>query len=334
LGDLDQGATAEIDAIDTPEVSMEDTIRDTLRDITDRDTDNNQVEDDSAAAPVVAELTEDSTPDDKLPQVADSTAVAEVSAPNTWKKEAAEAFKKADPIIRAEVERREADFHKGIEQYRQAATYAHNVDQALAPFKQTLQNLGLSPEKAITELMTVDHKLRYGSQVDKEMTFAHLAHVYGVNLNSVNQTLQNTDPKVYTLEQQNQQLQRQLQEHQNSVNQQEFNALNNDIESFAADPKHSHFDSVRGHMAALLQAGQAKDLPDAYEQAIYANPVTRAAVLQQQAAAAREEASKKAQAAKLAAGVNIRSRAALPTTQPVTSIEDTIRDEFRRLTGT
>src|SRR4051812_32609923 len=123
MDDLDQGATAEIDAIDTPVESMEDTIRDTLRDITSRD--DATVSDDSAI-PVVAESKQDSKPDTKLDLDAETstdTAEAQSALPNTWKKEAAEAFAKADPIIRAEVQRREADFHKGIEQYRQAATY-------------------------------------------------------------------------------------------------------------------------------------------------------------------------------------------------------------------
>jgi hypothetical protein len=86
-------------------------------------------------------------------------------------------------------------------------------------------------------------------------------------------------------------------------------------------------------MSALLQAGQAKDLADAYEQAVYANPTTRAAVLQQQAAAQREEAAKKAQAARAAASVNVPRRPAMPTAQPIGSMDDTIRETFRRLTG-
>ena len=58
-----------------------------------------------------------------------------------------------------------------------------------------------------------------------------------------------------------------------------------------------HFEAVREDMAALLQAGRAKDLKDAYDMAVYANPQTRQALLEQQ----RQEALKQAQSAAIAA---------------------------------
>lgn len=87
-------------------------------------------------------------------------------------------------------------------------------------------------------------------------------------------------------------------------------------------------------MAALLQAGLAKDLNDAYAQAVYANPATRAAVSQQQAKAQREASAQKAAAAKQAASVNVRSRPALAADVPAgQSMEETIRAQLRRLTS-
>ena len=82
------------------------------------------------------------------------------------------------------------------------------------------------------------------------------------------------------------------------------------IIKFAGDPLHNHFESVKGHMSALLQAGQADDLASAYEQAIYANPTTRALVLAEQQTKAKAEATQKAQAAKNASSVNTRNRPA------------------------
>jgi hypothetical protein len=84
-------------------------------------------------------------------------------------------------------------------------------------------------------------------------------------------------------------------------------------------------------MSALLQAGTAKDLADAYEQAIYANPTTRALVLAEQQAKAKEEATQKAQAAKQAASVNTRNRPSMPVSQPIGTMDDTIRATLRRL---
>ena len=332
MDELDQGATAEII---TPEVevedkpkSMDDTIRETLRSLQDKgaivpDEDKAPIEknDSIKDAPIVG----------KTPS--ESSAVIETKAPNTWKKEAQEAFIKADPVIRAEVERRESDFHKGIEQYKQAATFAQNIDQAISPYKSTLQTLGISPEKAISELMAADHRLRYGSPQEKVAYLAQLAHAYGVDTSQAAELQKNTDPRMFALEQENQQYKNHLQNQQLMGQQQQEQALHSEIATFAADPKHSHFDSVRGHMSALLQAGQAKNLADAYEQAIYANPTTRTAVLQQQATEQKVEAAKKAQAARNASSVNIRSRASVPAIQPIGTMDDTIRAAYRRLTG-
>jgi hypothetical protein len=342
MDNLDSGATTEIENIEIPEeqpMSMDDTIRDTLRSIQEK---NAEIPAEQSEVPLDASQKAERIRDAKgkfaeKPLIADpnkpENAPAEIKAPNTWKKEAQDAFIKADPLIRAEVERREADFHKGIEQYRNAASFAQNIERAITPYIQTIKSLGLTPEVAISELMAADHKLRYGSAAEKTAYLAQLAHNYGVDLTQSAQTQQKIDPRVYQLEQENIKYRNFLQNQQLMGERQQEQTLNSEIAQFAADPKHSHFESVKSHMAALLQAGQAKDLSDAYEQAIYANPTTRATVLQQIAIEQREENAKKAQAAKNAASANLRKRPSMPVSKPIGTMEDTIRDTFRRLTG-
>lgn len=330
MSDIDQGATPEVEKpeveIEQPK-SMDDTIRETLRSLQDKGAEiSTEAPEDEKADKIRDEsgkFASDKTPAEPVAQ--------EIKAPNTWKKESHDAYAKADPVLRSEIERREADFHKGIEQYRQAATFAQSIDAAISPYKQTLQSLGVAPEKAIAELMAADHRLRYGSAAEKSQYFAQLAHSYGVDIAQTAEI--KVDPQKYELEQQNNQL-RQYYENTQLMNQrQQEQSLNSEISAFAADPKHSHFEQVKGHMAALLQAQQAKTLDDAYEQAIYANPATRAAVLQQQATEQKAESAKKAQAAKDAASVNMRSRASIPASQPIGTMDDTIRATYRRLTG-
>lgn len=336
----DNGATPEIEKVidATPEVveapkSMDDTIRETLRSMQDKSVEPSDVP---------------ATPEEKAQRIrdeqgkfaaketpADDAVPAEPAepikaAPNTWKKEAHEAWIKADPVLRSEVERREADFHRGIEQYKQAAQFAQTIQQAVAPYQATLTSLGISAEKAVGELMAADHKLRHGSPQEKNSYFAQLAQTYGIDLGQV-QNAPPIDPNLSALQQRIQQLEGTLQQ-QSLVGKQESEAaLNSEIASFSADPSHSHFESVKGHMVALLQAGQAQSLSDAYEQAIYANPATRALVLAEQQAKARSEATKTAQAAKQAASVNVRSRPSMPVSQPIGSMDETIRATLRRL---
>lgn len=329
---VDGATPEEVIEVEQP-ATMEDTLRDTLRDIAARNAPPEVPEE--VIPPEAAKPAAEGKPRDEAgkfkaeaaPAVPESVATPEVAAPNTWKKEAAAHFAALPAEVRAEVARREADFHKGIEQYRQAATFAQTMEKAITPYAATLQSLGITPDKAVAELMASDHRLRYGQPAEKLATIRGLAQHYGVDLSQLGQTQeqQYVDPNVTALQQQVQQLTQHLQQQQLTGQQQAQESLTSEISAFAADPSHSHFESVKGHMAALLQAGQAKDLPDAYEQAVYANPVTRAAMLQQQAAQQREEAAKAAKAAKNAASVNVRTRASMPVSQPIGSMEDTMR---------
>lgn len=333
-----EGATPEVEAGQPEEPkAMEDTIRETLRSLQDK----GAVIEDPPETPATPEEKAERIRDEKGKFAKSAEAPAEPAsadaapvraAPNTWKKEVAEKWGTLPPEVQAEVERREADFHKGIEQYRSAAQFAQAMERAISPYAATLQSLNITPDKAVSELMAADHRLRYSSQQDKLTYFGQLAQSYGVDLAQLPQHEQQPiDPNVSALQQQVQQLQGYLQNQHLMSEQQTVAQLNSQLAQFAADPSHSHFESVRGHMAALLQAGQAKDLEDAYEQAVYANPVTRAAMLQQQAEATKAENAKKAQAAKEAASVNVRARPSMPVSTPIGSMDDTIRQTLRRL---
>jgi hypothetical protein len=334
-----EGATADVEEVEAEAPkSIDDTIRETLQSLRERGLEpagdiGEDVPDAPEAAPEVA-------PRDaqgkfaKAPEAAPEAAETR-PAPNTWRKEVAEKWGTLPPEVQAEVERREADFHKGIEQYRQAAQFQQDFGRAIQPFEATLRSTGLDPVGAVTQLMATDHLLRYGQPQEKLAKIQQMARYYNVDLGQVGSyEPQAVDPQVAQLQQQVQQLSSYLQQQQLQGQQAEQYSLNSEIAAFAADPNHGHFEQVREHMAALLQAGLAKDLHDAYAQAVYANPTTRATVSQQEARAAREEAAKKAQVARQAASVNVRSRPALPTDVPAgQSMEETIRATLRRVTG-
>lgn len=341
-----EGATP--DEIKAPEVveeqpkSMDETIRDTLRSLKDKGAEiepsTPEVEEKPAkvrdekgkfAPKVEAETTPEVAP---IEPVAETPEAPEFTAPNTWKKGAAEKLRSADPEIRAEVERREADFHKGIEGYKQKAQFADTIQRAVEPHLQTLQSLGVSADQAFSQLLQADSMLRYSPPEQRAAHFVELARSYGVDLNQVT-NMPESDQRLYMLQSENQRLKQEQQNRETQAKQQADMALNSDIQAFATDPNHSHFESVKGHMAALLQAGQAQDLASAYEQAVWANPQTRAALIAQQQTEARAKANQAAQAAKQAASVNTRARPSMPVTQPIGSMDDTIRQTLRRLTN-
>lgn len=348
-----EGATPSEEVVEIPETpvepkSIDDTIRDTLREI------NARGETETPKTPATPETPEEVAQrirDDKgrfakceaAPNTPPATPETPVTIPPEvqrlgFRKEAADAYAAAPEVLRQEIQRRADDWHRGMQAVQPRVQFADSIDRTLAPFQQTLKNLNVTPEAAIDALLRADHGLRYGSPEAKRNTLFGLAQQFGIDLTGappapVDQNFAHLQSQVTQQHQwiQNQEAQRKQEQQQRT--ERENAELNSQIASFAADPKHSHFESVKGHMSALLQGGNAKDLADAYEQAVYANPTTRALVLAEQQATAKAEAGKKAQAAKTVASVNVRTRPALSPSTPIGSMDDTIRQTYRRLTA-
>lgn len=337
--------TLEVETPETPAEpkSMDDTIRDTLRSLKSKGVEPEEAPEDAVEK---AARIRDEKGKFAKPEAPKDTPVNAPETPQTipaevqrlgFKKEAAEAYINAPDVLKQEIQRRSDEMHRGLESVKAKAQFAETIERVLTPHQQTFKNLNVTPEVAIDALLRADHRLRYSTPADKQAAIFDLARQYGIDIsNAVEQT--QIDPNISHLSQQVAQTQYwiQQQEAQKRRDEQlkseaEQAALNSDIAAFAADPKHSHFESVKGHMAALLQAGQAKDLADAYEQAIYANPTTRAALIAEQQAAAKVEASKKAQAAKSSASVNVKPRPSMLPSTPIGSMDDTIRQTLRRL---
>lgn len=214
---------------------------------------------------------------------------AEVQArlsPKSWRKEIADKYwQQLDPELQAEIERRESDVSKGFEQYKPKAQLADDFNTALQPYMPTIQALGVHPAEAAARLFNVEHQLRYGNEQSKLETARTILQEYGISPERLFDYLQNTpppDPQVQAMQRYVQQLEQQYKGLMTQHEQREQAALNSEIQSFSADKP--YFDDVREDMAALLQAGRAADLQSAYDMAVYANPKTRAHMLQQQTA--------------------------------------------------
>ena len=99
---------------------------------------------------------------------------------------------------------------------------------------------------------------------------------------------------------------RQLQTFGSFAENQALAPLQAQIEAFGKEPANLHFETVKPEMAALLQAGRAQSLQDAYDMAVWARPDIRSSLIaqQQQAAEAKRvtDARAKVDAAKRAGG--------------------------------
>ena len=99
-----------------------------------------------------------------------------------------------------------------------------------------------------------------------------------------------------------------------------------EIEAFRANPANTHFESVKDDMAALLSAGQATSLQDAYDKAVWMRPDIRQTLVHQQTANAQKQqaAAQRRQRAQSAAGSVKGSAPSKTTTAHHGDLRDTL----------
>lgn len=335
---MENDLSTEVESQET-EVSMDDTIRQTLADIESRDDgrdDNGRF----TAKADKAEKVEEEAPQETTETVEPIAEPQETTIPPELqrlgvRKEAAAAIAK-DPVVMQEFIRRSEEMHRGLENYREKAQVGDTFQRAIAPYMQSIKESGLEPVSAVQALFSADSMLRSGSPQQKAQMLHKLARDYGIDMQQAAQEpQQNFDPQVFGLQQKLTQMEQWIQQQTLAREQQEAQTLNSEITRFASQPENVHYEEVRNDMAGLLQAGMANGLQDAYEKACYANPTVRAKVLAQQQAKADSErkaqAIQKANAAKQASAVNVSRKGTLPSAKAVGSMDDTIRDTAREL---
>lgn len=260
--------------------------------------------------------------------------VKTINAPQSWGANVKAKWNELPHDIQAEIARREEEIHKGFTRLDEERNLGKQVKDVVTPYMPMLTSEGAHPVQAIQSLLNTAYILRTATPDKKAQLFAQLAQEYGVDMNQIPQA-EYKDPHLQAIEQRQAYLEQELQRERAFKAQQENHAIESEINAFASDPKHVHFETVKAHMAALLQNGLARDLQDAYDQAVYARPDIRSTLLEQQRyeteAKRQAEIKQKAQAARAAAvSVTGAPGVAVPNTSaPAENLRDELRRNFR-----
>lgn len=242
-----------------------------------------------------------------------------LTPPNSWTPAAKAKWDKLEPDIQQEVLRREGEVEKGFTKLDEDRAAGKAFKDVIAPYMAHINAEGGTPITAVQSLLNTAHVLRTASPQDKGRMILQLAQQYGADL-SVSQSQHKVDPQLQAIQQKLANLEQQRQSELTQREQQDQATIQGQITAFASDPKHIHFESVKPHMAALLKEGLAKDMEDAYEQAVYARPDIRSTVLQSQQteleAKRVADAKAKADAARKASGSVLGSPGATAPTNP------------------
>jgi hypothetical protein len=239
--------------------------------------------------------------------------------PASWKKDFHEVWQKADPKMQEYAWQREEQMRAGVEPLLSKAQFADAMQEALSPYMQTIQGLGLTPDKAVAALMDADHKLRNSDPQTKLQYFYQLAQSYGINLAAAQgqpvgqgqPVQQAVDPNVWALQNELNKVRGEVMGWKQQQEMMENQTLLNEINQFSL--KADHFEDVRPAMIQLLQSGMAQTLDEAYEKAIRLDPnlfeqVSKA----QQAEAAAKQAKEQNRVAKVARAAAVSVRSATP----------------------
>ena len=195
--------------------------------------------------------------------------------PTSWTVAAKAKFATLDPDVQAEILRSDKAALDGKVQWETKAEQYNRLDAALSKVRDRYRLAGLSDDQYVGALVQADEMLRGPNAHQALLT---LAQQYGINLGALAQTGQQpfanqayVDPNTQALQQELQGLKSRFEAQDKAKEAAEQQATLDQIEAFRQDPAHIYFDNVKTEMAALLQAGSAKTLDDAYEMATYAN---------------------------------------------------------------
>lgn len=236
---------------------------------------------------------------------------APIDFPKSWKQDLSPHWAKVPRELQDYVTNtREKDYLNGLEQYKAGHTAFGELNEVITPYMPRLTAIGMRPAEAIRALLNADYALSNGSAEQRYQMLAQICQTYGLDPaqikgGSAEQPFQTEGERKLAaqLTEQN----RTIQQFLGSQFAQQRAVIDKDVATFAADPAHPHFNEVGDHIARLLTADKTLSLQDAYEQAVWANPTTRAKEMErvsketaEKDRKAREEAAKGAAKARIA----------------------------------
>ena len=265
-----------------------------------------------------SETAEPAAPAPASGPAAPAAAPDDIDAPHDWAHEDREAFRAWQPDVRKAFMDRYTNFTKSneekyAEQVKAAQEYAP-IRDIISQRQQLLQQRGIRPDQWMSNLAQLDdYATRDPAGFAKwyvQNTGLDPRQLFGQQLGQAQQAYeqaqdQYVDPQVASLHSELAQMrnafaqmQQGLTQRQQMEQERQTQARLDEIEHFrnakGADgkPQAPYFDEVVGTAINLLRAGAASDLQSAYDQAVHANPTTRAKVLADHQVAQRREAEK------------------------------------------
>lgn len=264
-------------------------------------------------------------------------AVVAAAPPPGWPVAAKAAFGTLPPVVQEAIAKRETEVSDGFKQYEGLKPYLEEATRNGTTLPEALRAYGQA-EQALMK--------------DFRGGILHLCQTFGVNPQALAQSLSGGQSQARPPAQSGapagqsaadiearreiQALKHQLQQFAAERDTGIQSSIEQEISAFASRPENVYFQNVQEEMAALLNGGQAKDLKEAYDMAVWARPDTRAELLKQQAQREAAAANQKAAAARNASGslaTGLPVPGASSGRRPMATLDDAISNAFESIGG-
>lgn len=296
--------------------------------------------DDPEASPVETPLPEEKVDEQEEPKPEDNSAeVQAVGAPATWTKDGVAEWAGISQRAQQEILKREEDMFRGLEQYREKAEIGQKYEGVIEPYRAMLAAEQIDPVGLFESFAGNHYLLTRGTPEQKLSLAANMISHYGIDVTDLVARMGSQaqiDPAIQELQKHISGLESKLTARETSENEARFATFRSEVDAFSRDPKNIHFEEVANDMAALLNAKGATSLTDAYEKAIWANPVTRQKELDR-VNTDRKASEDAARAAKLklvksSTAADVKTSAKnRDGTAPVGSMDDTLKSKMEEI---
>lgn len=243
--------------------------------------------------------------------------------------------------MKAEIAKREEDMFQGLEGYKQDASWGKAFKGVIDPYAAIMQQHNIDPVVQVKSLMNAHYMLATGNPQAKADMLSRLLNDYKIDpalvrIDGGTGDQPAVDPQVRALSEEVKALKSSEQQRQTERERDIRADLNVKIDRFFSDPKNIYLPDLANDLAGLIEKGTATDIEDAYNKAIWLNPVTRAKEMQRQAAEAEAaraaDVAKKAEDARKASGANVRTRARSGSAAAATgTMDDTMAATLREI---
>lgn len=195
-------------------------------------------------------------------------APAERAIPERLKARFGEQWAKLDPAVRETFHQYESNIGRLADKFGKDAGAYKEIQAITAPYQEMIRQEGGTLHGAMSNLFETARILRQGSPEQKVMILRQTAQAFGVPLESL---LAERNPATEALASRNLELERAALTTRGREEHTAHQQVDSEIEAFTSNAANVYLQEP-GYletMAGLLQAGQAKDLPDAYNKAAW-----------------------------------------------------------------